>query len=86
MPTYGRKSYIVVFFPNSRSFVWTDWQLVCPISENPEPLAFGTHESGRSSVADLNGARQCMLRKLASALLDISDRLPVQVSLSSFKY
>eukprot|EP00250_Pteridium_aquilinum_P014879 c22256_g1_i1 orf=87-4457(-) len=78
MPTYGRKSYIVVFFPNSRSFVWTDWQLVCPISDNPEPLAFGTHESGRDSVADLNGARQCMLRKIASALLDISDRLPVQ--------
>ncbi|MCO5564344.1 hypothetical protein L7F22_018004 [Adiantum nelumboides] len=78
MPTYGRKSYIVTFFPNSKSFVWTDWQLVCPISEDPEPLAFGTHESGRESVSDLNGAKHFMLRKIGSALLDISDRLPVQ--------
>ncbi|KAI5076200.1 hypothetical protein GOP47_0008265 [Adiantum capillus-veneris] len=78
MPTYGRKSYIVVFFPNTKSFVWTDWQLVCPMFENPEPLAFGTHESGRDSVSDLNAARQFMLRKISSALLDISDRLPVQ--------
>ncbi|KAH7446443.1 hypothetical protein KP509_01G055800 [Ceratopteris richardii] len=78
MPTYGKKSYIVVYFPSSKSFVWTDWQLVCPISEHPEPLAFGTHQSGRDSVADLNGARQCMLRKIGSALLDISDCLPLQ--------
>lgn len=78
MPTYGRKTYIVVYFPSTRSFVWTDWQLVCPINENPEPLAFGSHESGRSSVSDLNLARQFMLKKITAAMLDISDRLPIQ--------
>ena len=81
MPTYGRKSYILVFFPKNHSFVWTDWQLTCCISENPQPLSFGSHKSGRNSVVDLNIAKTFMLRKIATSMLDISDQLPVTVKI-----
>lgn len=78
MPTYGRKTYIVVYFPNSRTHCWTDSQLVCAITERPEPLSFGTHESGQELVKDLSSPRRFMLQKLAVSMLDAGDQLHVE--------
>ncbi|GLJ05151.1 hypothetical protein SUGI_0012200 [Cryptomeria japonica] len=83
MPTYGRKTYIVVYFPNSRSHFWTDSQLACTISEKPEPLAFGTHETGQELVKDLSIPRQYMLQKLAIDMLEASDQLHVEAVVES---
>jgi hypothetical protein len=79
MPTYGRKTYIVVYFPNSRTHCWTDSQLVCAITERPEPLSFGTHESGQELVKDLSSPRCFMLQKLAVSMLDAGDQLHIEV-------
>ncbi|KAH9327214.1 hypothetical protein KI387_007392, partial [Taxus chinensis] len=83
MPTYGRKTYIVVYFPNSRSHCWTDSQLACTISEKPEPLAFGTHEIGQELVKDLSIPRRYMLQKLAINMLEASDQLHVEAVVES---
>eukprot|EP01018_Ginkgo_biloba_P021603 Gb_27710 [translate_table: standard] len=83
MPTYGRKTYIVVYFPNTRTHCWTDSQLACTISEKPEPLAYGTHESGQEMVKDLGTPRRYMLQKLAVAMLEASDQLHVEAVVES---
>eukprot|EP01018_Ginkgo_biloba_P028126 Gb_09467 [translate_table: standard] len=82
-PTYGRKHYIVVYFPQTRSHCWTDSQLVCPISEKPEPLAYGTHESGLELVKDLHTPRRYMMQNLAVSMLDASDQLHVEAVVES---
>ncbi|KAJ7550851.1 hypothetical protein O6H91_07G121600 [Diphasiastrum complanatum] len=78
MPTYSKKSYVVAYFPASRMHSWIDTQHVCAISENPEPLAGGSHESARESVKDVDMARHAMLRTLAATMCDVSDRLPIK--------
>ncbi|KAJ7542310.1 hypothetical protein O6H91_10G100800 [Diphasiastrum complanatum] len=78
MPTYSKKKYIVAYFPATRMYSWIDTQHVCAISENPEPLAGGSHESARESVKDIDMPRRGMLRSVAATMCDISDRLPIK--------
>ncbi|XP_002986381.2 histone-lysine N-methyltransferase SUVR5 [Selaginella moellendorffii] len=83
MPTYSKKTYVVVFFPNSRTYSWVDLEYACHITESPEPLAFGTHQSGRDAVENLDLPKHHMLRVLAANMLDISDRLPIKAVVDS---
>lgn len=82
-PTYERKQYIVVYFPHTRSHCWADSQLVCPITEKPEPLAYGTHASGFELVKDLCIPRRYMMQTLAVAMLDVSDQLHIEAVVES---
>ncbi|XP_057872607.1 histone-lysine N-methyltransferase SUVR5 isoform X1 [Cryptomeria japonica] len=82
-PTSERKNYTVVYFPHSRSHCWADSQLICPITEKPEPLAYGTHESGFALVEDLQTPRRFMMQSLAVAMFDISDQLHIEAVVES---
>ncbi|KAG9440863.1 hypothetical protein H6P81_021028 [Aristolochia fimbriata] len=74
-PTHGRKKYFVVFFPNTRTHSWADMLLVRPISDLPEPLAYGTHSSGLEMVKDLTTPHRYIMQKLAVSMLNVSDQL-----------
>ncbi|KAH9306430.1 hypothetical protein KI387_010834 [Taxus chinensis] len=82
-PTSERKNYIVVYFPYSRSYCWADSQLICAITERPEPLAYGTHESGFALVEDLQTPRRYIMRTLAVAMFNISDQLHIEAVVES---
>ncbi|KAJ7520437.1 hypothetical protein O6H91_19G005900 [Diphasiastrum complanatum] len=78
MPTYTKKTYVAVYFPNFQLYAWVDFQTLRAIEEKPEPLASGSHEDARQSVNDLDAPKTQMLRSLASSVCDISDRLPIK--------
>lgn len=82
-PTSEHKEYIVVFFPHTNSHCWADSQFVCPITEKPEPLAYGTHESGFELVKDLCVPRWYMMQTIAVAMLDLSDQLHIEAMVES---
>ncbi|XP_006647777.1 histone-lysine N-methyltransferase SUVR5 [Oryza brachyantha] len=74
-PTHGRKSYIIVFFPRTRTYSWVDMLLVRPINEYPLPLVNGTHRKWRKLVKDLSVPRRFIMQKLAISMLNFSDEL-----------
>ncbi|CAA2953752.1 histone-lysine N-methyltransferase SUVR5 [Olea europaea subsp. europaea] len=74
-PTHDRKQYIVIFFPRTRNYSWADVQLVCPISEFPQPIAYKTHKVGAKAVKDLTLAHRFIMQKLAVGMLNILDQL-----------
>jgi hypothetical protein len=74
-PTHGRKSYIIVFFPRTRTYSWVDMLLVRPIEEYPLPLVNGTHRKWRKLVKDLSIPRRFIMQKLAISMLNFSDEL-----------
>uniref|UniRef100_A0ACD5W8E4 Uncharacterized protein n=1 Tax=Avena sativa TaxID=4498 RepID=A0ACD5W8E4_AVESA len=74
-PTIDRKSYIVVFFPRTRTYSWVDMLLVLPIDEYPVPLVNGTHHKWRKLVKDLSVPRQFIMQKLAISMLNFCDEL-----------
>ncbi|CAA7404109.1 unnamed protein product [Spirodela intermedia] len=82
-PTHGRKKYVVVFFPNTRTYSWVDTQLIRSIDELPVPLACGTHYTWMAFVKDLTFQRRYVMQKLAVLMLDISDQLHTQAVIES---
>ncbi|VAI48545.1 unnamed protein product [Triticum turgidum subsp. durum] len=74
-PTIDRKTYIVVFFPQTRTYSWVDMLLVLPIDEYPVPLVNGTHRKWRKMVKDLSVPRRFIMQKLAISMLNFSDEL-----------
>uniref|UniRef100_A0ACD5YR58 Uncharacterized protein n=1 Tax=Avena sativa TaxID=4498 RepID=A0ACD5YR58_AVESA len=74
-PTINRKSYIVVFFPRTRTYSWVDMLLVLPIDEYPVPLVSGTHRNWRKLVKDLSVPRRFIMQKLAISMLNVGDEL-----------
>ncbi|XP_047082365.1 histone-lysine N-methyltransferase SUVR5 [Lolium rigidum] len=74
-PTIDRKSYIVVFFPRTRTYSWVDMLLVLPIDDNPVPLVNGTHRKWRKLVKDLSVPRRFIMQKLAISMLNVGDEL-----------
>lgn len=83
MPTYGRKEYLPIYLVSTRLYIWVDAQNICPLSENPEPLLWGTHSEWRQWVVDTGAPRRRMFLGLGWEMLDISDRLHILVSLHS---
>ncbi|XP_062222246.1 histone-lysine N-methyltransferase SUVR5-like isoform X2 [Phragmites australis] len=77
-PTHDRKSYIVVFFPRTRTYSWVDMLLVLPIEEYPLPLVNGTHRKWRKLVKDLSVPRRFIMQKLAISMLNFSDELHIE--------
>ncbi|TVU28189.1 hypothetical protein EJB05_19698 [Eragrostis curvula] len=77
-PTHDRKSYIVVFFPRTRTYSWVDMLLVLPIEECPLPLVNGTHRKWRKLVKDLTIPRRFIMQKLAISMLNFSDELHIE--------
>ncbi|KAF0934919.1 hypothetical protein E2562_028912 [Oryza meyeriana var. granulata] len=77
-PTHGRKSYIIVFFPRTRTYSWVDMLLVRPIDEYPLPLVNGTHRKWRKLVKDLSVPRRFIMQKLAISMLNFSDELHIE--------
>ncbi|KAL6634993.1 hypothetical protein ACP70R_027664 [Stipagrostis hirtigluma subsp. patula] len=77
-PTHDRKSYIVVFFPRTRTYSWVDMLLVLPIEQYPLPLVNGTHRKWRNLVKDLSVPRRFVMQKLAIAMLNLSDELHIE--------
>ncbi|KAL2552094.1 Histone-lysine N-methyltransferase SUVR5 [Forsythia ovata] len=74
-PTHDRKQYLVIFFPRTRNYSWADVQLVRPISEFPQPIAYKTHKVGVKVVKDLTLAHRFIMQKLAVGMLNILDQL-----------
>ncbi|KAL3649386.1 hypothetical protein CASFOL_005789 [Castilleja foliolosa] len=74
-PTHGRKQYLVIFFPRTRNYSWADVLLVRPINENPQPIAYKTHDVGVKMVNDLTLARRFIMQKLTVSMLNILDQL-----------
>ncbi|CAK9185457.1 unnamed protein product [Ilex paraguariensis] len=74
-PTHDRKQYLVIFFPRTRNYSWADVLLVRPISDIPQPIAYGTHKVGVKMVKDLTLARRFILQKLSVSMLNIIDQL-----------
>uniref|UniRef100_A0A0D9VK21 Histone-lysine N-methyltransferase n=1 Tax=Leersia perrieri TaxID=77586 RepID=A0A0D9VK21_9ORYZ len=74
-PTHGRKRYIIVFFPRTRTYSWVDMLLVRPIGECPQPLVNGNHRKWRKLVKDLSVPRRFIMQKLAISMLNFSDEL-----------
>ncbi|GJM86594.1 hypothetical protein PR202_ga02465 [Eleusine coracana subsp. coracana] len=77
-PTHDRKSYIVVFFPRTRTYSWVDMLLVLPIEESPLPLVNGTHRKWRKLVKDLSVPRRFIMQKIAISMLNLSDELHIE--------
>ncbi|CAL5019127.1 unnamed protein product [Urochloa decumbens] len=77
-PTHDRKSYIVVFFPRTKTYSWVDMLLVAPIEECPSPLVNGTHRKWRKLVKDLSIPRRFIIQKLAISMLNLSDELHIE--------
>ncbi|XP_062220080.1 histone-lysine N-methyltransferase SUVR5-like [Phragmites australis] len=77
-PTHDRKSYIVVFFPRTRTYSWVDMLLILPIEEYPLPLVNGTHRKWRKLVKDLSVPRRFIMQKLAISMLNFSDELHIE--------
>ncbi|KAJ1280652.1 hypothetical protein BS78_04G249300 [Paspalum vaginatum] len=77
-PTIDRKSYIVVFFPRTKTYSWVDMLLVLPIEECPLPLVNGTHRKWRKMVKDLSVPRRFIMQKLAISMLNLSDELHIE--------
>ncbi|CAN6280243.1 unnamed protein product [Urochloa humidicola] len=77
-PTHDRKSYIVVFFPRTKTYSWVDMLLVAPIEESPSPLVNGTHRKWRKLVKDLSIPRRFIIQKLAISMLNLSDELHIE--------
>lgn len=77
-PTHDRKSYIVVFFPRTKTYSWVDMLLVLPIEECPFPLVNGTHRKWRKMVKDLSVPRRFIMQKLAISMLSLSDELHIE--------
>ncbi|XP_073061869.1 histone-lysine N-methyltransferase SUVR5-like isoform X1 [Primulina eburnea] len=82
-PTHDRKQYLVIFFPRTRNYSWADVQLVRPISEYPEPIAYKTHKVGLKMVKDLTLARRFIMQKLAVSMLNILDQLHLEALVES---
>ncbi|KAL2531921.1 Histone-lysine N-methyltransferase SUVR5 [Abeliophyllum distichum] len=74
-PTHDRKQYLVIFFPRTRNYSWADVQLVRPINEFPQPIAYKTHKVGVKVVKDLTLAHRFIMQKLAVGMLNILDQL-----------
>ncbi|KAL6911349.1 hypothetical protein ACP4OV_000154 [Aristida adscensionis] len=77
-PTHDRKSYIVVFFPRTRTYSWVDMLLVLPIEQYPLPLVNGTHRKWRNLVKDLSVPRRFIMQKLAILMLNFIDELHIE--------
>ncbi|KAJ8764536.1 hypothetical protein K2173_006276 [Erythroxylum novogranatense] len=73
-PTHDRKKYFVVFFPHTRNYSWVDMQLVQPINEFPQPIAYRNHKIGLKMVNDLSVPRRFIMQKLAVGMLNIVDQ------------
>lgn len=78
-PTHDRKSYIVVFFPRTKTYSWVDMLLILPIEDSPVPLVNGTHRKWRKLVKDLSLPRRFIMQKLAISMLNFSDELHIEV-------
>lgn len=85
-PTHDRKTYIVVFFPRTKTYSWVDMLLVLPIEECPLPLVNGTHRKWRKLVKDLNIPRRFNMQNLAVFMINLIDELHIEVGyvLTSF--
>lgn len=78
-PTHDRKSYVVVFFPRTKTYSWVDMLLVLPIEECPLPLVNGTHRKWRKLVKDLNIPRRLNMQNLAVFMINLIDELHIEV-------
>ncbi|AQK74071.1 histone-lysine N-methyltransferase SUVR5 isoform X4 [Zea mays] len=77
-PTHDRKSYVVVFFPRTKTYSWVDMLLVLPIEECPLPLVNGTHRKWRKLVKDLNIPRRFNMQNLAVFMINLIDELHIE--------
>ncbi|XP_078441821.1 histone-lysine N-methyltransferase SUVR5 isoform X2 [Wolffia australiana] len=82
-PKNERKSYLVVFFPDTRTYSWVDTQLLHPIDELPASLTCDSHDTWTALVRDLTLPRRCIIQKLALLMLDVSDQLHTEAVIES---
>lgn len=78
-PISKGRSYVLVYIPESITCKWISTENLCPIDNNPTPLAAGTHESERQSVRDASIMQHGHMVMLELEIIDISDKLPKKV-------
>lgn len=73
------KMQFVIFFPETKNYLWTDVSLIRPIDESPQPIVHRTHDVGREEVKDVTIPHIFIMQKLAVSMLNIIEQLHPKV-------